>query len=470
MPESTLVAKPIVKARTRKRLAPSEICGPLVFTGRHLFYLYLRYALKFRKIELKNPQAVVQAFNEFQEGRTRLLIAFRHPYGDEPQLMFHVLEHQLPRWARRLHTPLKHSPAMRPVHDYAVSLWGDAAIRFILPRVGALPIYHVKYDSASIRGIRAVMKDGGSPLGIAPEGQISYHAETLPRIEQGTVRMGLWCASDLHKAGRDERVIVLPISVHYRYDERDAGKLQKALKTLEAQCGLPVIGGDTDASPAALLARVDGIESRILAITEAYYTNTYGYHPPEPADTDTLFARHDRWMALLPFALSMAEHALGMDPKHGSIVQRMYQVRQETWDRIYPETPVEELSSLEKALADRRAGEAWYAMRHMELVDLMAYHDAGYFTAASPETLTFDRLVETVYTLQDLACRLMGGNITNRPNAVRKHAVLVPGQTMDLTSALPDYRTNPRQTVQTLTDELACKFEDCIEVYHNGQQ
>jgi len=464
MNTSNLVAKPAVQACTRKRLAPSRIRGPLVFLGRGIIYPYLRYALKFRKIEIANPEAVVAVFREFQEGRTRLTLAFRHPYGDEPQLMFHVFENLVPRYARRLKKPLKHKSAVRPVHDFAVALWGDAVIRFILPRVGAVPVYHVKYDRDSVRGIRGVMKDGKNPLGIASEGQISYHAETLPRIEQGTVRMGFWCARDLEKAGRGEHVTVLPLSVHYRYFRKDMKKVVRALRHVETLCGLD---GETvsgaDAAPAKLLPRVDRVEDRLLELTEQYYKDTYAYQPPETA------SRHGRWLALQPFSLSVAEHALGMDPGNADTIRRMYAVRQAAWDRIYPETPVEGLSPLKAAFADRRAGEAWYAMRHMELVDLMSYHDDGYFSADAPESQTFDRLVETVYTLEDLTHRLMGGNIVNRPNTIRKNAVIVAGETMDLTQSLPEYRANARQTVQALTDALAQNFESCIEVYHNGK-
>ncbi|MFH1880646.1 MAG: hypothetical protein ABIK64_07615, partial [Bacillota bacterium] len=390
--------------------------------------------------------------------------AFRHPYGDEPQMMFHVMETMIPRLARRMQKPLKHSPRMRPVHDYAVALWGDAVIRFVLPRVGALPVYHIKFDSESLSAIRAVMRDGESPLGIASEGQISYHSETLPRIEQGTIRMGFWCARDIEKAGRSERVIVLPLSVHYRYDARDSWKIGQAVKRIESLCGLKSDAArSADATPESLLPRIDAIESRLLEMTEAFYASSYGYRP---SGAETL---HDRWMAMLPFALSVAEHTLGIDPGNGDVVQRMYRVRLEGWERIYPQSAVEGLTPLQAALADRRAGEAWYAMRHMELVDLMNYHDANYFCAARPSSLTFDRLVETVFTLEDLANRLMGGNITNRPNAIRKNAVIVPGEAMDLTANLPAYHANARQTVQALTGELAGKFTDCIEVYHNGK-
>jgi hypothetical protein len=473
MAQPKLVAKPIVKARTRYRLAPSKISAPVVWFARCVGPIYLRFVLRFHGVEVRNPEILVQAIKDFQEKRTRLIVAFRHPYGDEPQLLFHVFENLIPRYAKRLHQPLKHRPGLRLVHDYAVALWGDAAIRFILPRVGALPVYHIKFDSKSLNNIRSMMRDGPNPLGLAPEGQISYHSETLPRIEQGTIRMGFWCARDIQKAERAERVQVLPLSVHYQYDRRDEKKVRAAIGRIETICGLTAKANrKSESTLASLLPRIEAIEGRLLAITEAYYTTTYGYQPSDvttPNQCDAAL-RHDRWMALQPFALGVAEHLLGIDSKKDDIVQRMYRIRLIGWDRVYPESPVEKLTLLEGALASRNAGEAWYAMRHMEFVDLMSYDDKDYLDADNPSGLSFDRIVETTVTLEDFACRLMGGNITNRPNVIRKKAVIVPGACIDLTERLPEYRADSKQTVRALTDELAQRLIKCIEVYHNGQK
>ncbi len=447
-------AKPIVKARTRKPLAPSKISEPLVFIGRFLMPVYLRLALSFRKIEIKNPETVLGALRDFRQKKTRLIVAFRHPYGDEPQLLFHVFEYLLPRLAKKMKTPLTRRPRLRLVHDYAVPLWGGAFIRYILPRAGALPVYHVKTEPASIKNIRSVLRDGNSPLGIAPEGQISYHSETLPRIEQGAVRIGFWCADELEKAARPEKTVILPVSVHYQYDIRDQKKVLKALSRLEALCGINAASTD-------LLPRIETLENRLLKIAEEYYA-TFGYQPqsaaPGPED------RQRRWEALLPFALGIAEHTLGLDPRDDSLAQRIYRVRLEGWNRIYPEKPVEALSPLEAALAHRRAGEAWHAMRHMELVDLMSYYDGGYLSA---DPNSFARIAETALNLRDLACRLMGGNITDRPNDIRKKAVIVPGNCLDLTGRLPDYRKNPKRIARETTDALARAFENCIRTYHH---
>lgn len=470
MAKPGLVAEPIVQARTRHKLAPSKISEPLLWAGRFVMPAYLRLVLCFQSAEVLKPERLVEPARSFQQGHARLIVAFRHPYGDEAQLMFHVFENLLPRAARKLGTPLARRLHLRTVHDYAVPLWSDALVRYLLPRAGALPVYHIKFDADSLSDIRAVLRDSPCPLGLAPEGQISYHSDTLPRIEQGTVRMGFWCARDMARAGRDEPVLVLPLSVHYRYALRDARKVTAVLARLETICGLPAGDRRVPKGPlTALLPRVDALECRLLTMTEAFYAATYAY--PLPADAaETLpdgAARHARWSALLLFALDVAERALGIDPGASDLVQRMYRMRLECWDRIYPEVPVEALSPLEAAFAHRRTGEAWYAMRHMELVDLMGYHDPEYLTAACPAERFYDRLVESVTTLEDLASRLMGGNIVNRPNRIRKRAYVVPGPCLNLSERLPEYRADARKAAAALTDELSRAFLECIKEYEN---
>ncbi|HEY5467371.1 MAG TPA: hypothetical protein VIL27_10110, partial [Clostridia bacterium] len=352
MGNSGLVAAPIVKARTRHRLAPSRISAPLLRFGRFIIPAYLRFVLSFRKIEIRNPEKIVGALRDFQEKRIRLIVAFRHAYGDESLLLFHVFGNLLPRWAKRLGTPLIRNPHLRVVHDFAVPLWSDAFVRFILPRTGAVPVYHIKFDPASLKNIRGILLDDPCPLGLAPEGQISYHSETLPKIEQGTVRMGFWCARDLARAGRSEQAIVLPLSIHYQYDLRDMKKILSAIGRLETLCGcnpslVPACIGKNASALSSMQTRVEAIEGRVLDIVEAFYAETYDYQPPSPLPApDGSSARQLRWEALQEVALDAAEHALGLVPNDADTVQRMYRIRQEGWDRIYLETPVDGRSPL----------------------------------------------------------------------------------------------------------------------------
>jgi hypothetical protein len=77
-------------------------------------------------------------------------------------------------------------------------------------------------------------------------------------------------------------------------------------------------------------------------------------------------------------------------------------------------------------------------------------------------------MVEHVLNLIDLAYRLMGGNITNRPNTIRKRAVIVPGESLNLTALMPEYHKHPKQTARAATETLATNLERCIERYYHG--
>jgi hypothetical protein len=109
----------------------------------------------------------------------------------------------------------------------------------------------------------------------------------------------------------------------------------------------------------------------------------------------------------------------------------------------------------------------------MELADLMYYHDTEYIVAPQTSHMvsapSYDRIVETVINLQDLAGRLMGGNITTRPNVIRKRAVLIAAPCLNLTDRLPDYQRDARSATRDAVDELARRFTDCIEDHLHGQ-
>jgi hypothetical protein len=462
MRNNGLIVQPVSRARKRRELASSRVSWPIVRAVRILAPFYARLVLRFSRVEIRHPERLIHAYQDFHAGQNRLIVAFRHPYGDEPQLMFHAIDNVLPRLARQLNMPLARLPHLRQIHDYAVPLWGDAVIRFILPRVGAVPIYHTKVDPESLKRIRSIMANDDCALGLAPEGQVSYHAETLPRIEQGAVRMGFWCARDIEAADRPEKVLILPVSIHYQYDRRDIGRVLKAASELEAICGIPATrthwGLAGDEALAVLTARLAHIEDRLYEILSEYYAGL------EHRTVHDLPPGTDRWGHLIRVAADVAEHLLGLSTR-GDLTERLYRIRQEGWDRIYPTALSDKKPPLANALTSRRAAEAWHAMRHMEFIDLMSYHDTTYLQGKSCSAPSYDRIVESLVNFQDLAARIRGGTIANRPTSIRKHAVLIPAPGLDLTAHLPDYRKNAKQTVLEMTDELGRQFIDCIKEY-----
>src|SRR5208337_76290 len=101
--------------------------------------------------------------------------------------------------------------------------------------------------------------------------------------------------------------------------------------------------------------------------------------------------RDARLEALMLEALKRGESAMGLKAQ-GDLIERVYRIRQEGWDRIYPEEDASGYPPLGRRLANRKAGEAWYAMRHMEFVDLCYYLDSGYIETADGSSPPFGRL------------------------------------------------------------------------------
>lgn len=481
-----LSTPPATAARPRPRLAESRTSPAVLALVRALSPLYARFALRFDDVELRHGERLVEALAAFQAGRSRLLVAFRHPYGDEPQLCSYLVDVLAAREARARGLALPRKPHARFVHGYEVPLWSGPLVRWILPRSGALPVYHVRFDAASVERLRAVMREGDCPLALAPEGQVSYRSETLPRIEKGATRLAFWCAEDLAKAGRAEGVSILPLSIHYRYDEADIGGLERLVAGIEAACASPRGGAaarrrrSEAAAPAGIPARKAALKERLLALDEillGFAEDYYGIARTGAAKADdgpeARAARDARLARLLETALRRGEAMLGLESPAGAgagaedRIARVYRIRQEGWDRVYPTSPLGAMGELERALADRRAGEAWHAMRHMELVDLAHYLDSAYLEGPAPGggEPSFGRLVETAYSLADLASRLAGGNITGRPNLLRKRAVIVVAPPLDIGSRYADYRTNRKAALDDASRDLEAAYLACIEEY-----
>ena len=100
--------------------------------------------------------------------------------------------------------------------------------------------------------------------------------------------MGFWCVEDLLKAGRtDEKVLIVPIGIQYRYVNPPWQPLEKLLTQLEIDCGLPALDRtDIAKLEAENLApedqhhkiqylRLIRLGSHLLAVMEQFYARFY---------------------------------------------------------------------------------------------------------------------------------------------------------------------------------------------------
>jgi len=122
------------------------------------------------------------------------------------------------------------------------------------------------------------------------------------------------------------------------------------------------------------------------------------------------------------------------------------------WDRIYRQdlTDLESLSPVERGLADRVAAEAALRMWHMRLVETLVAV-TGKYVAEKP---TIERFAETTLLLWNTVTRLQGGTPFPLPNLGTQRALITVGQPLSVSDRAENYRTNRRQAIATLTQDL----------------
>ncbi|MDR2052353.1 MAG: hypothetical protein LBP80_02985, partial [Treponema sp.] len=295
--------------------------------------------------------------------------------------------------------------------------------------------------------------------------QVSYTLAEEPRIESGTVRIALTVAEQLLVyAGKDDTraarencpaVEIIPVSLYPEYGRKALIAAERLLRRVEYICGIR----DKLSAPNANtfdLSRLDlsRLTERFLRCREiilALNEKRYGLDRGDAArDRQDFGARLD---AVIEAALQSASAILRIDRPFGDTINRLYAIRQVCWDRIFPEnTDLSALPALERAFLDLRAGEAWYAARHMELADFSFYFHRP--PGESPASI-----VEYAQNLYDFANRTMGGIFGTRrkiaPAAIRISAAPPINITEMLLAAGAEGLTREhRKAVSTEANEL----------------
>jgi len=246
-------------------------------------------------------------------------------------------------------------------------------------------------------------------------------------------------------------VHILPISVHYHYGERARSGLAQLVARLESFVGLPCAAQTQGGAPAGIGDRLGGVLELVLALA----WRQYGLTPGPDGTTET------RVQAVVEAALSAGERILGIAGTSGDPFARLYRIRQVGWDRVYlpPDEDPRAMSPLERAIADRKAGEAWYGMRHMELADFALYLRSGPPADDAPLHV----LVEYAQNLWDLANRLAGGTISGRVEVRPKRAVVIVGQPLDLSDRLARFRADRKRATVDILADLEESYQHCIK-------
>jgi 1-acyl-sn-glycerol-3-phosphate acyltransferase len=436
---------PIISAFPDVKVNEPRISLFVVFLVRLLGRLYLFLFLGVARMVLRGESHLFEAFKRALSGKSRCIIAFRHPNGGEPQLLFWYFLFKLRKIASKAGVKFVRWPHAVFVYGYEVVRWGGWVARFIMPNVGAMPIHHAKMDSKGMARIFTAIANGPYPVALAPEGQVSYTADAVPRLEPGVIRIGFQAAKQLAAKDPDCPLEILPISIHFRFGSWGNFTLELLLKKIEKICGLSGKGR----KKMLFTERVKQCRDQILKVIEKRYQIT--------ADNAAPF--EERLEEVINIALETSERMLG-EKGEGNFFARMYRVRQICWDRIFlPGVDnLEGMSQVERSSADLKAGEAWYIARHMELVDF-----SWYFRVPLPtEEMVIHKKVEYVQNLWDFASRSMGGAFPNRVNILPRKVIIHSAPVINLTERLPAFNKDRKAELELAMSDLEKAFLDCI--------
>ena len=446
--------KAIVTSSPDVKVPPPRISRFVIFLISLLVRPYFFMLFGPAKIVLRGEKTIFDVFGRALSGKSRCIIAFRHPDGREPQLLSWLFLFRLKKLAAKSGIRFERRPHAIFVYGYEVVRWGGRAVRFFMPNIGAIPIHHTKLDSKGMERIYSAIIDGPYPLALAPEGQVSYSTDTVPRLESGTIRIGFQAAGRLaQKNNGDCRLEILPLSVHFRYGRSGKRAMEGLLIRIEKFCGFSRRRDER----LSFEQRLRRCRDFILEINEGRYC----------IKSESSLSFELRLEKVVNAALETAERMLGLKSE-GDFFTRLYKVRHDCWDRIFLPglDDLGRMPPLLRSVKDLGAGEAWHIARHQELADF-----GWYFRRRIPEEEDSLHIkIEYVQNLFDFANRTMGGAIAGRVNIHPRRVIIQAGRIIDLGSRLSCYKENKKAAVENAVCDLEKAYLDCIEEVNRTEQ
>ena len=439
--------------------------NPLVWqAAKGILPFWLRYNHDIDDVQVENALELVELYSQFQQGKMRFMVAFRHPTVSDPPCIAQMLWNQLPRIAQKNGMNLRSPIHAHFIYDRGIPLWAGSKVGWVISKLGCTPIKRGTLDRVGLRSARDLYINGLFPMAAAPEGATNGHNEIVSPIEPGIAQFGFWCQEDLIKAGREEAVAIAPLGVRYFYQTAPWLYLEKLLSDLEVDSGFKTTPANTiglvngvapsKSQEADLYERMYALAEYLLSLMEKFYNQFY----QQKISTENK-ELSSRLPALLDAALKVAEQSFGVQPK-GNISDRCRRVEQAAWNRIYRDDldQIDDLAPAVKGLADLVASEAELRLWHMRLVENFV-SVTGHYVA---ENYTVERLADTVLLLWKMVAKLKGKSNLNPPYLGKKRVQLTAMPSLYIANYWEQYQNKRRQGVAELTQDLQQALEKSI--------
>jgi 1-acyl-sn-glycerol-3-phosphate acyltransferase len=441
--------------------------NPLLLRAVHLLLpTYINWQTAITQIEADNVENLVDLYRQFQDGKVRFMLAFRHPKTDDPFCLSYLFSQLAPKVARSQGAALKLPIHAHFIYDRGIPLWAGDYVGWIASHLGGTPIQRGKADWTGLRSARDLFANGQFPMAAAPEGATNGLSEKISPLEPGIAQLSFWCAEDLHKAQRSEQVFILPVGIKYSYVDAPWDAIASVLNGLATASGLHVDKSNVN-SLELLYPQLLTLAEHLLSLMEKFYTRFYHQNLPDGKIisgeiTDRNEALAYRLQAVLNVALQIAEQHFNLQSK-GQLNDRCRRVEQAGWNYIFREDfkDIKGLSAVEKALGDRVAEEANARMWHMRLVESFVAISGNYIR----EKPTVERFAETVLILWQMIARIKGDQTSRRPQLGKQRVKITIGEPISVSDRYSIYQGNrlgARQAVADLTNDLEQALENLI--------
>lgn len=445
---------------------PPAFNSPVFHFSKLILPWYLNHQERITDIQTQNIEKLAQLYQEFNTGKTRFLLAFRHPSTTDPLCLSYLLWYVLPQVAKKQRIKLKSPTHAHFMYDRGIPLWAGSIIGWLFPKLGATSIQRGKLDREGLKSARDLMSNGQFPLAAAPEGATNGHSQIISPLEPGLAQICFWCVDDLKKADRTEKVVIVPVGIQYRYLEQPWDKLTEVLGQLEKDLGIKNIStsdlnleklnedfnGHKD-----LYLRLLRIGEQLLSSMEEFYTDFYGQSLPKiPEIEDPNQRISARLNALLELALRVSEEHFQIKSK-GSLIDRCRRLEQAGWNRIY-RGDYDNLSPVKHGLGNWLASEASLYMNHMRIVESFSAVTGKYVR----ENPTAERFAETVVLIARLI-NMIKGDKNELPILGKKQVKMSVGEPLSVSDRWEHYQKSRRQAVESLTQDLQISLESLID-------
>ncbi|MBD2178101.1 1-acyl-sn-glycerol-3-phosphate acyltransferase [Pseudanabaena sp. FACHB-1998] len=456
------MAVDLTRVQPPLKVYPPKVNQLILKAIRFVTPFWLRWQCGIKQIETRYVDRLVEATKQFQEGKARYIIAFRHPTTDDPFGMLYLLVYAVPEQARAMGIKLKHTPHSAFVYDRGISLWAGDYINSLFPALGGISIFRGKLDRPALNLMRKQITNGDEPLSMAPEGGTNGKSEMVAELEPGVAQIGFWAAEDLLKEGRNEEMLIIPVGIQYEYSLASWAAIDEAIMAIEKECGLTKSAISTETR----YQRLYELGSYLVQWVSNYYKTFYRNYAPresEFTDSDDIAIRIDD---LTDRILSVAEMNFGIKAK-GTAIDRCRRLEQAAWDRIFRNDikDIEQLSQIERSFADQLALEANYSNWHMKIAESIIGVTSDY-VRQHPSPSRYIEVIKLMWSvLSRVTERDPKSTFKQSPNFGDRKLYLSIAEPLSVSSRLAEYQSSrnaAKECTRKLTEEISKSLNDLL--------